>query len=531
VTAFCKRRKIKTAPIFSTLTFCDLHSLLLCDNLSAGTHRYSDMKRALFLIPLLSLSISTAQAETAAKAELAAQTQPAETTTEKNMETDTAAAADQKDTAKPDNDAAKTEAETVEDGNIQNDKQNAKAVDATLRLREKLASVDTELATISKPSRSLVQRCKSRKNYINDRLEHLDKVAMEVAALQERFNSTNNKEFDFTIVRGDDRDKYVRDGKAAYNAMVIDMKEKKSSRKIGGLDKFEIMRERYQGMPEFIEANEWYNRTIDSLEKKWTKMQANEKTRRAKMASTKKEKMNEDDERDFEKLEKQLKNSGENIAKVWYVPSARNLRMLTNCLNKVHDVQRRREYGDTKNENIGCVPTLLTEFWAMMDNARALLLRGDLPGAQKVIDDDPTFDRIVRLNRNIMPNEYKEPIKDQRMALIQEIKRRASDNSRTQRQLENKIAELERTSSNVEARLDALLEDIERERALDAGENQASLSDAELNDDSKSADSKTADSKSADSKPAGTEAEGNKVADNTQAETKTQPTPEQAQSK
>ncbi len=484
------------------------------------------MKRAFFLIPLLSLSIPAAQAETADKAEPAAQTQPAETSTGKAEETDTAAAAEQKETAKPDNGTAQAEAETVVDGNIQNDKQNAKAVDATLRLREKLASVDTELATISKPSRSLVQRCKSRKSQINNQLERLDKVAMEVAALQERFNSTNSKEFDFTIVRGDDRDKYVRDGKAAYNAMVIDMKEKKSSRKIGGLDKFEIMRERYQGMPEFIEANEWYNRTIDSLDKKWTKMQANEKARRARISPSKKERMNEDDERDFEKLERQLKASGENIAKVWYVPSARNLRMLTNCLNKVHDVQRRREYNNTKNENIGCVPTLLTEFWAMMDNARALLLSGDLPGAQKVIDDDPTFDRIVRLNRNIMPNEYKEPIKDQRMALIQEIKSRASDNSRTQRSLESKIAELERTSSNVEARLDALLEDIERERALDAGENQASVSDAELNDDSKSADSKAADTK-----PAGTGTEENKLVDNTQAEKSAPPTPRQQQSK
>lgn len=494
------------------------------------------MKRALFLFPLIALSLPATQAETAGKAEPATETQPAETKTEKAAETDTAAAEDQKETAKPGNDAAKAEAETMEDGNIQNDKQNAKAVDATLRLREKLASVDTELATISKPSRSLVQRCKSRKSQINSQLERLDKVAMEVAALQERFNSTTNKEFDFTIVRGDDRDKYVRDGKAAYNAMVIDMKEKKSSRKIGGLDKFELLRERYQGMPEFIEANEWYNRTIDALDKKWTKMQAGEKARRAKISSAKKEKMDEDDARDFEKLERQLKASGENIAKVWYVPSARNLRMLSNCLNKVHDIQRRREYNDTKNENIGCVPTLLTEFWAMMDNARALLLRGDLSGAQKVLDDDPTFDRIVRLNRNIMPNEYKEPLKEQRMALVQEIKSRAAENSRTQRSLESKIAELERTSSNVEARLDALLEDIERERAVDAGENQASLSDAELNDDSKPADSKVADTKPADTKPADTKpadtgAEANKLADNTQQEMQTQPNPGQQQDK
>lgn len=483
------------------------------------------MKRALFLIPLLSLPLPATQAETADKTEQAAETRLTETTTEKTVGTDTSAAADQKETDKPGNDAAQAEEETMKDGNLLNDKQNTKAVDATLRLREKLAAVDTELAAISKPSRSLVQRCKSRKSQINGQLERLDKVAMEVAALQERFNSNNSKEFDFTIVLGGDRDKYVRDGKAAYNAMIIDMKEKKSSRKIGGLDKFEIMRERYQGMPEFIEANEWYNRTIDSLDKKWTKMQAGEKTRRAKIAAAKKEKMDEDDERDFEKLERQLKASGENIAKVWYVPSARNLRMLTNCLNKVHDIQRRREYNDTKNENIGCVPTLLTEFWSMMDNARGLLLHGDLPGAQKVVDNDPTFDRIVRLNRNIMPNEYKEPLKEQRMALVQEIKNRVSENSRTQRSLESKIAELERTSSNVEARIDALLEDIERERAIDAGENQASLSDAELDD------SKPAAPKPADAKPTDTGAEKTGLADSAQPETQPQPNPGQEEDK
>lgn len=491
------------------------------------------MKRALFLIPLITLSLSSTQAASDSRTPTAAPaaTEPTEETAQKAEATVATEATEQKESPQSGDTATQADAETVEDGNIRNDKQNAKAVDATLRLREKLAAIDTELATLSKPTRSLVQRCQSRKNQINSQLERLDKVAVEVAALQERFNSNNSKEFDFTIVRGDDRDKYVRDGKAAHKAMLIDMKEKKSSRKIGGLDKFEVMRERYQGMPEFIEANEWYNKTINDLEKKWSKMQANEKLRRSKITTAKKASMDEDDERDFNKLESQLKASGEDIAKVWYVPSARNLRMLSNCLNKVHDAQRRRESSTAKNDNIGCVPTLLTEFWTMMDHARSLLLSGDLLGAQKVIDDDPTFNRIVRLKRNIMPDEYKEPLKEQRQELIREIKNRSADNARTQRSLESKIAELERTSSNIEARIDALMEEIERERGIDAGDNQASVSDAELHDDAKPAEAKTTEAKTAEAKPTGAQETDNKIADNASVETDAQVSPGQPESK
>lgn len=441
------------------------------------------MKQTLLILPLIALSLSITQAAPSETTEPAARkaadlTSAGTAATENEGKTGDAVA---------DNAARQENTEQMSDGNLKSDGQNAKAVDATLRLREKLASIDRELSALSNPTRSLQARCKSRKDSINAQLERLDKVAMEVAALQERFNSTNNMAFEFTIVHGDDRDRYMRDGKAAHAAMLVDMKEKKSSRKIGGLDKFEIMRDRYQGMPEYKSAAEWYNRTIDDLEKRWSKMQAGEKMRRDKMQAAKRQRMDEDDERDFRKLESQLKAEGEDIAKVWYIPSARNLRMLNNCLNKIHDVQRRREsFANKISDNVGCVPPLLSSFWEMMDCARELLLNGDLTGALNTINEDTSFNKIVRLNRNVMPDEYKEPLKEQRQELVKEIRRRETDSRSTRRSLELKIAELERNTSNIEARIDALLEEIERERGVDAGENTATVADAEMDTPEKS---------------------------------------------
>ena len=157
----------------------------------------------------------------------------------------------------------------------ENAERTAKAKDATLRLREKLTKVDEEFNTLTKPTSRLKSACTSGKNRVNRDLEKMDKLALEVANLQEQYNN-NTSEYIFSVITPDQRSAYVQNGQAAHKAMLVDMKQRKGSRKIGGLDKFELMRERYQGIPEYRQAYEWYVKTLNDLEKKWTKMYANE---------------------------------------------------------------------------------------------------------------------------------------------------------------------------------------------------------------------------------------------------------------
>ncbi len=365
--------------------------------------------------------------------------------------------------------------EKATDGNISASAGTVKAKDATLRLRQKLAAIDTELASLTHPSRSLLSRCKSGKSRVEKKLLDLDKLSLEVASLQEQYNSIS-ADYNFTLVTPDQRDQYVRDGQAAHKAMLIDMKERKGSRKIGGLGKFEIMRERYQGLPEYKQSYEWYLRTLKELEIKWKKMAANEERRRNSAQPAKRTAMNEADEKEFDRLSAQMKENGEDIATTWYNPMPRNLRMLNTSLNRIKDVLRRAE--DTPSSSaVGTVPSLLEQFWGTMDEARKLMVAGDLDGAEeKIREADAPFRSIIGLNRQLFPDEYKSPLRDQKFDMEREIKKRSRERRQLKNRLERAISTLERSTGTAEAQIDALMEDIEREKDLDTGENTVDTS-------------------------------------------------------
>lgn len=359
-----------------------------------------------------------------------------------------------------------------------------KPMETCNRLRARMEEAEKELAAISKPSRQLQSRCKSTKSYVTSQLERMEAAATEIAQLQEKLDGATAHDYQFTIVPADQRDKYVQDGLAAHKAMLTDMKEKKKSRKIRGLDKFEIMRERFQGMPEYKEADAWYEQTLKDLERAWTKMKAAEEKKREKLQSAKRQKMEEDDDKGFEKLEKLLKEDGDDIAQVWYQPEPRNMRMLDNCLNKVRDALRRRETTKERQaEYIGCVPGLLTKFWDGMEKSRQALVSGNTEAASERLEEiDDVFNTIIRLPRNVMPEEYKEPLRKQREHLQREIRNRESEASRLARTLDSKLSSLERDRDNVEARIDSLMDDIAEEQTSDVGENTATIDESASDD-------------------------------------------------
>lgn len=414
------------------------------------------MKRSYFLLPLLALSLAAyAQDETpAADAPAAAETAA------------DAPAADE---------AATEEKESIADGNVAKREGEEKATDATLRLREKIKLIDKKLDDISNPSRSLQSACKSAKQRAERALPGIDKMSLEAAALQEKFNQAGSGDYEFTIVSQDDRMKYVRDGEAAYKAMLIDMKEKKSKRKIGGLDKFEIMRDRYQGIPEYTQAHDWYIKTMKSLNKKWKKMAEQEKSKRkGPRAAT----MDESDKAEFDKLADKFRENDEDIATVWYTPSPRNLYMLKNCLNKVEDVLRRNEK-EKPDKDVGTVPTLLSQEWAVLDNVRNCMLNGQLEEADRALKDDDTILILKRLKSNLFPADYREPLMEQRGDIAKEVQKRMRDYKSLKTQLERQTRMMDQAVNGTEAQLDSVLDLIEREHDQDAGGKTAEIVEGE----------------------------------------------------
>ena len=350
------------------------------------------------------------------------------------------------------------------DANVHEQEGTNKAKDITLRLRTDLQKIDAALADVSTPSRSLRSICDSTRQRVNSQLKNMDQLSLEVVDLQTKFNSAGIAEYQF-LTKPDEREKFLHDATAAYNAMIIDMNERKSRRKIGGLDKFEIMHQRYQGAPEYKNAHARYIKTLKELHKKWSRMQFNEKNKRKKLPDTRAAAMVDSDDAEFAKMESYFQREGEDIAKIWYTPSPRNLKMLNNCINKINDNLRRNEYSELDRE-AGCVPELLTRYWKLMDDTRNLLVCGKLEAAEAMLTNDHTLQAITRLKATTMPQEYRKPLTDENRAMLAEIRKRIRDRRTLKTNLERKTSQLDRAVSAAESQINNALDAIEREKAM-----------------------------------------------------------------
>lgn len=361
-------------------------------------------------------------------------------------------------------------AEPIADGNIAQRAGEEKAKDATLRLREKLTNMETLMGKISKPSRALQSQVSQVKRRVTSQLEDMDKKALEVARLQEEFNKAGAADFTFDKVSVEQRDQFMRDGEAAYKAMRIDMKEKKGRRKVAGLDKFEIMRERYQGIPEYKQAYEWYVKTLYALQKKWTAMLNKEENARKRLPADKKSLRQRQDNAEYENIAAKLKEDGDDIATVWFTPPARNLKMLSFSVNKVKDAIRRNEDRPLDDE-VGTVPSLITQFWDNMDKVRMSMVTGDLEAAEKQLRENGAYPIIMRLKNYLLPNEYRTPIVEQYKATQKEIQTRMRGYNNLKRSLERATASLDRVTASAEAQIDSATAAVQKELDSDVGDN------------------------------------------------------------
>lgn len=360
--------------------------------------------------------------------------------------------------------------EPIADGNISQREGEDKAKDVTLRLREKLTNMETQMAKISKPSRALQSQVSQVKRRVTSQLEDMDKRALEVAKLQDEFNKAGAADFTFDKVGVDQRDQYTRDGEAAYKAMRIDMKEKKGRRKVAGLDKFEIMRERYQGIPEYKEAYQWYVKTLYSLQKKWTAMYNKEEAARKRLNGDKRALRQRQDSEEYDSIAAKLKEDGDDIASVWFTPPSRNLKMLSISVNKVKDAIRRNEDRPLDDE-VGTVPSLIAQYWDNMDKVRMAMVTGDLEGAEKLLRENAAYTVIMRLKNYLLPNEYRTPIVEQYKATQKEIQTRMRSYNNLKRSLERATASLDRVTASAEAQIDSATVAVQKELDADVGDN------------------------------------------------------------
>ncbi|MBR5213343.1 MAG: hypothetical protein IKV92_03685 [Akkermansia sp.] len=362
----------------------------------------------------------------------------------------------------PAEEAPETAEETTEEApapSLNGPSAREKSVDA---INTRLAAIDKKKSTIESPSRNLNSRYSSSLKTIEKNVQKLEKDCAEIDAAQAEYDALNAKPYQYEILSERDRAKYAIDGKAAYDAMVMDMNQKKNSRKIGGLDKFEELRESFQGISEYPEAYSWYLKTLKELDKKWEKSITNIEKKRKKLNESKRAETEAKEQAEYEKLEEQLEEDGEHIAQVWYTPRPNNLLMLKNCKRKVEEVLRRSK-NNKPLEHTGKVMNLINNFWASTDKAKDLMLAGNLDEAKEEMDNNEDFKIISKLHKTLLPDEYKKPIQQQRSDLYDEIKDRVNKRRNLQRALDSKRAALNRLTESTDRQVDKLEEIVDME--------------------------------------------------------------------
>ena len=328
-------------------------------------------------------------------------------------------------------------------------------------LHAQLDEADKVIATITTPKFSLERRAKRVRDMVERKLAEVETIAQQVQEAKDAANAKDAKPFSFDIVTPEQRTQYETDGKAAYDAMVADMKPGKNSRRVGGLSKFEDLRKNFKGIPEYKQAHAWYISTLKDLRKKWGKMRDAEDTRRRKAVGERRERMDQEDAKEIEKITKMLAAENEKYETAWITPSTHNARMLETAVSRVEDALRRNS-NENMPDAVGRVPEMLKTFWDEMDQVKALMDAGECAKAKELLSKSDTFKELNRLNRDLLPETYRKPLLDQRRALENAVRERERDIQRAKRTLDSATARLDRAVENLNRQIEGLMTDVER---------------------------------------------------------------------
>lgn len=346
------------------------------------------------------------------------------------------------------------------------------------KLHAQLDEADKLIAGITTPKFSLERRAKRVREMVERKLAEVEKTAQQVKEAQDAVDAKDIKPFAFEIVTPEQRTQYETDGKAAYDAMVADMKTGKNSRRVGGLSKFEDLRKNFQGIPEYKQAHAWYISTLKDLRKKWGKMRDSEDKRRSKIVGERRERMDQDDAKEIEKVSKMLADENEKYETAWITPSPRNARMLENAVSRVEDALRRNS-NETMPEAAGRVPEMLKTFWDEMDQVKALLDAGDCAKAKELLNKSDIFKELNRLHRDLLPDTYRKPLQEQRRALDTAVRNRERDIQKAKRTLDGATARLDRAVENLQRQIDGLMTDVNRTVQTNEENKQAQMDEQE----------------------------------------------------
>ena len=99
------------------------------------------------------------------------------------------------------------------------------------------------------------------------------------------------------------------------------------------------------------------------------------------------------------------------------------------------------------------------------------MIHGRLDAAEDELRGIEAYNTIMSLRKEFLPNEYRNPLRDQYKDMQNEITKRKRAYDRLKASLERSTAALDRMTTNAEAQIDGAMEAVQQALDSDIGEN------------------------------------------------------------
>lgn len=351
--------------------------------------------------------------------------------------------------------------------------------DAIAAVRKKMELIDQAYASLEKPRKATTQNYNRHVEEVKERLKKMEDIKTQLDELEIKKAATGGSDYIFEVVPEEDRYKYETEGNALAKKAIDNLSSKSETAQIEGMRFFEMLRDTYQGLPQFKEANLLYQKNVNKFEKKWNTQLEGIKRERQKWPSSRREQTTEGEQRQYDALANKLARDSRNIEDEWFVPKMGNAIMLDKALSRA---RRAKSIQQSKTvEEGGKVPELLHSFWGSMDEVRELMKEGKLEEALDKVGEDTSYRELMSMSRYLLPDYVKEGIRKQSDELRSEIRSRQNERRNVERELSRTITAFDREVHYLETRMDRMLESLlndkedEVRRAEEAAAREAEL--------------------------------------------------------
>lgn len=338
----------------------------------------------------------------------------------------------------------------------------ASSDDVIAAYRKQMAQTDQVFASLKSPSRLIQSRYPSHVEDVNTHLKKMEETKNLMEELAAKKQDIVASEYVFSIVLPEDRDKYEREGAELAKRVMSLLSAKQEASQIEGLRQFEVMRESYQGLPQYKEAYSLYQKTVSKLEKKWSGLREAMRRERQKWQQKRLDQQVEAETAQYEALARKMEAEDRNIDEDWFVPKVSNSVMLDRALDRVKRAKtsQQNRYADSAAN----VPELMRKFWSSMDDCKALMAEGKYDEAIDGMSNNETYRTILGLGRYNLPENYKEDIRKQYENMREEVRRRQNELRTVSRSEQNAASTFERESQYVNTRITNMAETLDNEK-------------------------------------------------------------------